>query len=204
VKQVAIINYGAGNLASVVNALEFLDYKAIILNKPEKNINFSHIILPGVGAFGQLAKNLNHLGFNDYLSENKEKGNFILGICVGMQLLFKNSDEGNDQEGLKLIDGKFKLFEFIDQKKLPLPHIGFSKVKHNNGNMWKDIPNNSYFYFIHSYKISKIPKGVKFGTSNYGEQFISFVEHDNIIGSQFHPEKSHKHGIKFLSNFLNL
>jgi glutamine amidotransferase len=203
VKTVAIINYGAGNLASLVNALNYLNHKVVILNKPTTHKKFSHIILPGVGSFGKLAKNLKLLGFDKYLKDNKEKGNFILGICVGMQLLFNNSDEGEKQNGLGLINGKFELFKF-SKKKLPLPNIGFSKVDHKNSTIWKNIPNNSNFYFIHSYRITKLDKNVNFSTSIYGEKFISFVEKNNIFGSQFHPEKSHKVGLRFLDNFLNL
>jgi len=202
VKKVAIINYGAGNLASLINALEHLDYKAVILDKPPRNKNFSHIILPGVGSFGNLAKNLKTLGFKDYLNINKDMGNHILGICVGMQLLFDNSEEGGKEKGLELMSGKFKLFKF-DKKKLPLPNIGFLKVEHKNGRIWKNIPNNSFFYFIHSYRIKNVSKDINFCKSKYGETFVSYVEKNNICGAQFHPEKSHKKGLDFLNNFLN-
>jgi glutamine amidotransferase len=126
VKEVAIINYGAGNLASLINALEHLNYKTVILDKPPRNKNFSHIILPGVGSFGNLARNLKTLGFKDYLNINKDIGNHILGICVGMQLLFDSSEEGDKEKGLGLMSGKFKLFKF-DKKKLPLPIKNVSK-----------------------------------------------------------------------------
>lgn len=202
-KEVAIVNYGAGNLGSLINAIEFLNYKVIILDKPKKNKFFSHIILPGVGAFGALAKNLVKLKFKDYLIEHKERQKKILGICVGMQLLFEKSEEGKEHKGLEIIKGKIEKFNFKTNSKLPLPNVGFLKVFYdNNSKIWNQIPNNSYFYFVHSYRLKNIQDNINFGKSNYGEEFISYVEKNNIFGTQFHPEKSHKVGLKLLDNFL--
>lgn len=200
-KKVAIIDYGAGNTASLINAIKFINFEPIILKKPTHQ-NFSHIILPGVGAFGKLAKNLKNFGFDQYLIENKKKGNFILGICIGMQLLFKTSDEGINEKGLGFIDGNFEMFS--NKKNLPIPHVGFNNVKFKKSLIWDKIENNSSFYFIHSYRIKKIHSVCEYATSKYGEEFICFVEKENIFGSQFHPEKSHKNGLQFLTNFLNL
>ena len=202
-KKIAIINCGSGNIASLINALKYLNFQPVLLDKPEKNYNFSHIIFPGVGSFGGIADNLNKVGFYDYLKENKKKGNFLLGICVGMQLLFKKSDEGKSSLGLNFIDGNLELFSFDRIQKLPVPHVGFAKVDFQYSKIWKDIPKNPYFYFIHSYRIKHIPEKINFATSYYGEKFISYVESQNIFGSQFHPEKSHKTGLKFLNNFCN-
>jgi glutamine amidotransferase len=202
-KEVAIVNYGAGNLGSLINAIEFLNYKVIILDKPKTNRLFSHIILPGVGAFGTLAKNLVKLKFKDYLIEHKERQKKILGICIGMQLLFEKSEEGKEQKGLEIIKGKIEKFSFKTNSKLPLPNVGFLKVFYNNNSkIWNQIPNNSYFYFVHSYRLKNIQDNINFGKSNYGEEFISYIEKNNIFGTQFHPEKSHKVGLKFLDNFL--
>lgn len=202
-KEVAIVNYGAGNLGSLINAIEFLNYKVIILDKPKTNKFFSHIILPGVGAFGALAKNLAKLKFKDYLIEHKERQKKILGICVGMQLLFEKSEEGKEQKGLEIIKGKIEKFNFKTDSKLPLPNVGFLKVFYdNNSKIWNQIPNNSYFYFVHSYRLKNVQDNINFGKSNYGEEFISYVEKNNIFGTQFHPEKSHKVGLKLLDNFL--
>ena len=201
--KVGIINYGAGNIASLINAIEYLGYKPVILDKPEKNYDFSHLILPGVGAFGKLSKNLNQLGFNEYLIKNKELGCYILGICVGMQLLFESSNEGKDQKGLSFIKGNFELFG-TKNKTLAIPHVGFNNIKHNNEKIWENINTDSSFYFIHSYRIKKAPIDCEYATSEYGEKFISFVRKNNILGSQFHPEKSHKNGLNFLKNFLKL
>lgn len=202
-KKIAIINCGTGNIASLINALKYLEYESVLLDKPEKNYNFSHIIFPGVGSFGNLADNLNKLGFYDYLKENKKRGNFLLGICVGMQLLFKSSDEGKSSLGLNFIDGNLKLFSTDKIQKLPIPHVGFAKVDFEYSKIWKDIPKNPYFYFIHSYRLTQIPEKINYATSYYGEKFVSYVESENVFGSQFHPEKSHKTGLKFLNNFCN-
>ena len=114
-KEVAIINYGAGNLASIINAIENLNFKPVVLDKPEKKKLFSHVILPGVGAFGKLSKNLIDLGFKDYLGEINQKNNFILGICIGMQLLFEKSEESISQQGLGLLHGKIQKFRFEEK-----------------------------------------------------------------------------------------
>mgnify|MGYP001158145630 FL=1 len=201
-KEVAIINYGAGNLGSLINAIENLNFKPIILNKPEKK-NYSHIILPGVGNFGKLSKNLFELGFKDYLEGAKINKRFILGICVGMQLLFDRSEESKDKKGIGLLTGEIQKFKFEKDKNFPLPHVGFSKVFHTNSKIWKDIPNKSYFYFIHSFRLKNASNLTSIATSTYGEEFMSFIEKDNIFGAQFHPEKSHKVGLKLINNFLN-
>ena len=203
-KKVAIINYGAGNLASLINAVDYLGYNTVVLDRPKKNYDFSHIILPGVGNFGKLSDNLNKLGFNDYLIKNREVGNYIFGICVGMQLLFKSSDESKNSKGLNFFEGNFKLFNFKKTNNLPIPHIGFNSVEHKSTEIWKNVPNKSFFYFIHSFRINSIDKNFVTGITNYGQKFTSFIEKNNIFGSQFHPEKSHKNGLTLLSNFLKL
>jgi len=202
-KKVAIINYGAGNIGSVVNAISHLNNQPVVIDNPKNAEDFSHVILPGVGNFGKLSKNLTDTGFRDYLDKNKSKGNYILGICVGMQLLFSKSEEDKQSEGLSYFEGKIELFNFANIN-LPVPHVGFNKVTHKNSKIWINIPNNVYYYFIHSYCLKKTDQKFISATSNYGENFISFVESENIFGAQFHPEKSHKNGLKLLSNFIDL
>jgi glutamine amidotransferase len=120
-----------------------------------------------------------------------------------MQLLFEKSEEGKEQKGLEIIKGKIEKFSCKTNSKLPLPNVGFLKVFYNNNSkIWNQIPNNSYFYFVHSYRLKNIQDNINFGKSNYGEEFISYIEKNNIFGTQFHPEKSHKVGLKFLDNFL--
>ena len=202
-KEVAVIDYGAGNIASLINSLEYLNRKVVVLKKPSK-LKFSHIILPGVGSFGKLSENLKKLSFDQYLNESLKKGSYLFGICVGMQLLFEESEESDGYKGLELIKGKFKKINSGSNNFLPLPHIGFSKVKNMNSKLFKNIPNEAFFYFIHSYYLSKIPSNSNYCVSQYGEDFVSFIEKENVYGSQFHPEKSHKIGLKLINNFLNL
>ena len=201
-KKVGIINYSAGNIASIINAINHLDFLPVVIDKPENNFHFYHIILPGVGNFGRLANNLLNLGFHDYLDKNKKKGNMILGICVGMQLLFTSSDESKNTNGLNFFNGNFKLFNG-NSSNFPVPHVGFNNVKHFGSKIWKNIQSESNFYFIHSYKLDKVSEKCDFSVTNYGEDFVSCIEKENVIGCQFHPEKSHKPGLKFINNFLS-
>jgi glutamine amidotransferase len=203
VKKIAIINYGAGNIGSIINAVEHLNHKPIILNNPNKNKTYSHIILPGVGNFGKLSKNLVDTGFKEFLDKNKSKGTYIFGICVGMQLLFGKSEEDNSATGLDYLDGKIEYLKTFSNK-LPIPHIGFNLVKHKNTKIWNNIPDEVFFYFAHSYCLKKTEDCNISGISIYGEKFISFVEKENIFGCQFHPEKSHKNGLKLINNFIEL
>ena len=120
-----------------------------------------------------------------------------------MQLLFDRSEESKDKKGIGLLTGEIQKFKFEKDKNFPLPHVGFSKVFHTNSKIWKDIPNKSYFYFIHSFRLKNASNLTSIATSTYGEEFMSFIEKDNIFGAQFHPEKSHKVGLKLINNFLN-
>ena len=202
-KKIAIIDYGAGNIGSIINAIEHLEHIPIVLNKPNKNEAYSHIILPGVGNFGKLSKNLVDTGFKEFLDHNKSKGTYIFGICVGMQLLFEKSEEDESAAGLDYLEGKIEYLKTFSDE-LPIPHIGFNLVKHKNTKIWSHIPDDVFFYFVHSYCLKKTEDHNISGTSIYGEKFISFVENENIFGCQFHPEKSHKNGLKLIKNFIEL
>lgn len=202
-KEIAIIDYGAGNMASIINSLEYLGRKVKILREAT-DAHYSHIILPGVGSFGKLSDNLKNLNFDKYIIENLKKGSFLFGICVGMQLLFEQSEESPGKSGLGLLEGKFQKILPFENKFLPLPHVGFSKINNYNVRLFDNIQNEAYFYFIHSYYLKKVKKNVNYCTSEYGEKFVSFIEKDNIYASQFHPEKSHKTGLALIENFLKL
>jgi imidazole glycerol-phosphate synthase subunit HisH len=202
-KEIAIIDYGAGNIASIVNSLEYLGRKVKILKEPS-DTHYSHIILPGVGSFGKLSDNLKILNFDRYIIENLKKGSFFFGICVGMQLLFEQSEESPGKSGLGLLKGKFEKILPLKDRFLPLPHVGFSKTNNYNVKIFENLRSEAYFYFIHSYYLKKVPENVNYCTSEYGEKFVSFIEKDNIYASQFHPEKSHKTGLTLIENFLKL
>ena len=207
-KKIHLIDYGFGNLASVKNALEFLNYNCKIIDQNTELDNITHLILPGVGSFEAGIKTLKKQKWDKkikMLVKNKVK---LLGICLGMQLLFKTGhNEKNKKkiEGIKLIDGTCEEFFKNNKYKLPLPHVGFNKVNFKKSKIWNKIENNSYFYFVHSHRVKIInEKKVSIATSKYGENFISYVEKGNIFGSQFHPEKSNKSGLNFLKNFCDI
>jgi imidazole glycerol-phosphate synthase subunit HisH len=196
---IGIIESGFGNIASVINAIKYLNYNFQIIKSPKNLESFSQIILPGVGSFNKAAKKLKKNGWFSAIKEFTKKGKPLLGICLGMQLMFEEGIEHGKTKGLGLFKGKCEKFK--KNKKFPIPHVGFNIVKHQNTKIWKDIPNLSPFYFVHSYKISP-KKNAKQSLTKYGEEFISFIERDNIYGAQFHPEKSHKIGLKLIKNFI--
>ncbi len=202
-KKVAIIDYGAGNTSSIFNAIKFLEYEPKFISKPEESKNFSHLILPGVGNFGKLAKNLLEKKWKFAIEKFIKEGHMLFGICVGMQLLFESSEEAPGISGLGILNGSLTHFR-TNNFKLPVPHIGFNLVNHKNTKIWSQIKNNSPFYFVHSYKISNTDEDITTGKTVYQDEFISFVEKNNVYGSQFHPEKSHGVGLKLIKNFLNL
>ena len=204
-KEVGIINYGAGNTGSIYNAVKYLEYTPKFIENPDEAKNYSHLILPGVGNFGILANNLKKKNWQNTLNNLLKNGQSLFGICVGMQLLFENSEESTDSKGLGLLKGSLYNFQSDNEEfKLPVPHIGFNKVFHQNTPIWKNIKNNSPFYFVHSYRITNTEDKVTTCKTIYQNEFISFVEKENLFGSQFHPEKSHITGLKLIQNFLEL
>lgn len=198
---IGIINGGFGNISSVNNALNFLKIKNTILKTPEKLKKYTHLIMPGVGSFNKASVKLRKDGWFDaltYISNYRP----ILGICLGMQLMFLKSYEDGVSKGIGFFKGNCEKFK---SNKLPIPHIGFNHVNQKKNSMiWRGIPNNSSFYFVHSYKVSKVDEKYSLSYSNYGEKFISVIEKENLIGAQFHPEKSHSQGLKFIQNFSNI
>ncbi len=201
-KKICIIDADFGNIASIENAIKFLGYEYETLKKPKDLETFTHLILPGVGSFNKSMKKLILLGWKDCLIENAKKDKPILGICLGMQLMFESGDEHGEIEGLGLFKGSCK--NFSKKNKIPLPHIGFNLVNHNNSKIWDGISNPAPFYFVHSYRVEKTSSDAFVSTTFYGEEFISFIEKKNIFGAQFHPEKSHYKGLKLIKNFMEL
>lgn len=203
--KIVIVDYGMGNLRSVYNKLNRYGISALISNKIDEINSAEKLILPGVGHFAYGMKNIKELGLHDILKQkvNEEKVP-ILGICLGMQLLTKHSEEG-DVEGLGFIDADTKRFNLDSSKKLKVPHIGWNTVKINKSSpLLSDIENDSLFYFVHSYYVScNNPQDVLL-SSHYGLDFISGFQKDNIYGTQFHPEKSHSTGIQLIKNFIAL
>ncbi len=197
--KIGIIESNFGNIASVINAIKYFKYDYKVLKKPINLNSFTQLILPGVGSFNKAAKRLKRDGWFVAIKDFTQKGKPFLGICLGMQLMFEEGTEDGKTKGLGLFKGKCEKFK--KSKKFPIPHIGYNIVKHNNSKIWRGIPNFSPFYFIHSYKITP-NKNFNYALTSYGEKFVSFVENKNIFGAQFHPEKSHKIGLKLIKNFI--
>ncbi len=197
---IVVIDYGIGNLGSVVNALDKLGIKNKISSSPSVVKKASALILPGVGAAGQGMKNLGEQNLDNVIIEQIQKGKPFLGICLGMQLLFDKSEEGN-VKCLGIFKGVVKKFA----KERKVPQIGWNNIQIQNEKfkkMFNKIPNNSYFYFVNSYYCEPTDQSIIIGKTIYGEKFASIVVKDNIVGVQFHPEKSGKVGFTLLQNFI--
>lgn len=194
---IVIIDYGVGNLASVKNALDKLGVISEISNNPSVIKEAQALILPGVGAAGQGMKNLKEKGLDKILIDEIKQGKPFLGICLGMQLLFEKSEEGN-VKCLGILKGPVKKFK----KMRKIPQIGWNEVDIKQKlNIFRDVRSGSYFYFVNSFYCLPKDKEVIAGSTSYGETFASVVAKDNVIGVQFHPEKSGPVGFKLLENF---
>lgn len=195
---IVIIDYGLGNLASVKNALDKLGVKSMISSDPAIIRGAKALILPGVGAAGQGMRNLKEKGLDKVITDEINKGKPFLGICLGMQLLFEKSEEG-DINCLGILKGSVKKFK----KMKKIPQIGWNQINiKKDSTFFKDVGDKDYFYFVNSFYCLPEDKEVIAGITNYGESFSSIVQKDNVIGVQFHPEKSGPVGFKLLENFV--
>ncbi len=201
--KIVIIDYGMGNVGSVKNALEFLGVKVSVSSDPGDLEKASHIILPGVGAFGDGIGNLKRIGLVEILEkEVLEKKKPFLGICLGLQLLAEEGEEGGLNKGLGWIAGRVRRFQ-VDTKIFRIPHVGWNDVfSKEETTLFKEIT-PKIFYFVHSYVLVPKDKNVVVATCQYGEEFAAAIQKENIFGVQFHPEKSQKSGLMLLKNFIN-
>lgn len=198
---VGIINYGAGNIYSVLMGVKICGKKGVVVETPDMLKKVEFVILPGVGAFRDGIKNLEKKGISEVIVEEIEKGKPFLGICLGFQLLFSWSEEGNSS-GFNILKGKVKKFRF-EKSQLKIPHMGWNKVKFvRKEKLFEKIPDGTFFYFAHSYYPIPEDESIIAGITEYGVEFSSVVRKDNIVGVQFHPEKSGSYGLTFLKNFL--
>lgn len=203
---IIIINYGLGNISAFANVYKRLNIPVTIATRREELKDAGKIILPGVGAFDHAMIMLQQSGMRETLDELVlEKKIPIIGICVGMQILAKSSEEGV-LPGLGWIDGVVKKFDAsLIKHKTRLPHMGWNTIKPINGNgLFASLPEDSRFYFLHSYYFNSNNKMNVIASTHYGIEFASAVNSENIYGVQFHPEKSHENGIQLLNNFANL
>ena len=204
-KKVTIIDYGMGNLKSLYNAFDHIEADVKIANDINSIYKSEINVLPGVGSYENAMKIIKEKRIDEAIHRTIEKGNKILCICLGMQLLGSSSNEGKYTRGLNIIKNKVEKFTIKETKKNNIPHVGFNKVQNvSNLKIFEGIKNGSDFYFVHSYRMKpeKLKKNISI--TNYGMNFLSYFETDNIFAAQFHPEKSQSNGIKFLRNFLKL
>jgi len=195
---IAVIDYGMGNLRSVQKGFEKVGCNAVISSDIKTIENASRLVLPGVGAFRDCMRNLEESGLVDALIRGVEKGKPFMGICLGLQLLFDESEEFGTHRGLGLISGKVKRFPAGDLK---VPHMGWNSIsKSKDSPVLASVEEGSYFYFVHSYYV--VPEeNVSATTTEYGIEFTSSIVKDNIFACQFHPEKSQSEGLKILKAF---
>lgn len=194
---IGIIDYGMGNLKSVSRALEFLEYPAQIVDSPDQLEKMSGLILPGVGSFPKAMENLIGSGFIPSLKREISTGKPLLGICLGMQLLFQMGYEEEPVEGLGLLKGQVKRLT----GDLKIPHMGWNRlICKKDHPLWEGLTDQPYLYFVHSFALDQITPDV-IGTTIYGEELPVAVARDNLMGVQFHPEKSGEDGLKILRNF---
>ena len=198
---IAIVDYGMGNLRSVSKAFEAVGHDAVVTRDPHTISNADHVVLPGVGAFGDCMANLERLDLVQPIRSAIESGKPFLGICLGMQLLFTESEEFGIHRGLNIIPGKVRKFA-PRSPTLKIPHMGWNQV-HVRGScpVFRDIANDSDWYFVHSYFVEPADSAVAATTTTYGVPFVSTVWKDNIVACQFHPEKSQAVGLRFIKNF---
>jgi glutamine amidotransferase len=200
---IGIIDYDAGNLKSVEKALHFLGEEVVVSRDRTVLRKADKIILPGVGAFGNAMENLKRFELNQVIEEVIEMKKPFLGICLGLQLLFERSDESDGVEGLGILKGE--ILRIPDCEGLKIPHIGWNSLKLiNQGQLFKDIEEDAYVYFVHSYYLKAADETIVRATTDYSTLIHASVEKDNVFACQFHPEKSSTVGLKILQNFAKL
>lgn len=200
---IAIVDYGMGNIRSVEKGFAKVGADVRITSDPKIIADAEGIVLPGVGAFRDCMKNLDNLKLLDSIVKEIQKGKPYLGICLGLQILFTESEEFGICKGLDVFKGKVVKFRFEgNQQLLKIPHMGWNTVKLvRKPPIFDDIQDNSYFYFVHSFYVAPEEKTIVVGTTDYGMEFTSMVWEDNVFATQFHPEKSQELGLKILKGF---
>lgn len=203
--KIAIIDYGAGNLNSVKRSLDRVGASSSFTKDPKQVLQADKIVLPGVGHFGRAMSSLKRLGLIEALNEAVlEKGRPILGICLGMELMARRSEEG-DSEGFAWLDGEVTRFRPSNRLRYKVPHIGWSRVRSRKESpLMNDVPESSEFYFVHSYYLKLADQRDALNEAQYEFPYPSAIQKGNIFGVQYHPEKSHDAGERLLRNFAGL
>jgi len=202
---ITVVDYGVANLGSMLNMLKKIGAKARSVSTPQEIASAESIILPGVGAFDHGVNALKERGLDEAIKERVVEDEIpILGVCLGMQLLCKGSDEG-DLAGLGLIDAHCRHFNLDDGSSLKIPHMGWNVlIRKKSSDILNNLDSNSRFYFVHSYHMVCKNEMDVVAKSDYGGEFTAIVQQKNIIGVQFHPEKSHRFGMQLLRNFVEI
>lgn len=199
----AIIDYDAGNIKSVEKALQLLGEEAVITKDRETILRADRVILPGVGSFGDAMHNLRKYGLDEVIHEVVAKKTPFLGICLGLQLLFERSEETPGVEGLGVLKGE--ILRIPDAEGLKIPHMGWNSLKlQNDGRLFKNLPEEPYVYFVHSYYLKAEDESIVKATTEYSTLIHASVEQDNVFACQFHPEKSSDTGLQILKNFVTI
>jgi imidazole glycerol-phosphate synthase subunit HisH len=203
---IGIVDYGMGNLFSVSKALERLGAEYVITNDKQVLMSADALLLPGVGAFRDAMLRLNEDGLTETIKEFAKSGKPLLGICLGMQLLFEDSDENGLTEGLKLLPGSVRRFpgKTTEGESYKVPHMGWNKLQFVKESTLLEGLNEDFVYFVHSYFVNAKESEVLLAKASYHEEVSAVVGSGNIFGMQFHPEKSSKLGMALLTNFLKL
>ncbi len=197
---IGIIDYGMGNLKSIYKAMEYLGYSVKLITKPEEFKKVNGLILPGVGAFPKAMENLYKSGLIDEMRNVIDQGKPFLGICLGMQMFFEMGYEDQPVEGLGLLAGEVKRLK----DGVKIPHMGWNRLNFKVDHpLWQGLSSEPYMYFVHSFVLNRMTEDV-IGTAIYGEEISVAVARNNIMGVQFHPEKSGEEGLKILRNFGEL
>lgn len=200
---VAVIDYDAGNIRSVEKAVEAVGKQVVVTRSPKEILTADHVILPGVGAFGDAMEKLHKYELAGIIREVTARGTPFLGICLGLQLLFESSEESEGVEGLGILPGR--IVRIPEGKDLKIPHIGWNSLSYpHQGRLFAGIPEESYVYFVHSYYLQAYEEEIVKATTEYGVMIHASVEKGNIFACQFHPEKSSETGMRILKNFLDI
>ena len=200
---IAIIDYDAGNIKSVEKALIHLGEEPVITRDKEVILSSDKVILPGVGAFGDAMAKLKEYGLIDVIQKVVEKKTPFLGICLGLQLMFESSEESKGVEGLGLLKGH--ILRIPEKEGLKIPHMGWNDIKvREDAKLFKNLPEDPYVYFVHSYYLKAEDPAVVAATTDYSVTIHAAVEKDNLFACQFHPEKSSDVGLQILKNFIEI
>ena len=198
---IAVIDYGMGNLRSVEKAFEYLGCEVRIIDTPDQPAAATHLVLPGDAAFGDAMSNVRNQGWEARIHEHVADGKPFLGICVGLQLMFEESEELGFHRGLGLLRGRVVRFPAGER----VPQIGWNQIAiKRQSPLFTDVPQGSFFYFVHSYYVNSTDAAHRLATTDYGLEYTSIAGRDKLFGVQFHPEKSQQVGLLLLRNFANV